>query len=172
MMNVTLEAVGAERAETLSNLFQLYVHDFADFWMERRAELQEDGRFPPYPPLQSYWTEPDHEALLIRADGQLAGFVLLNCHSHSGLATDFSVGEFFVARHYRRSGVGRTAAVAAMCVRPGRWEVAVARRNTGAQAFWRGVADEAAAGPVEALDQDDDRWDGLILRFDVAGMVG
>jgi predicted acetyltransferase len=172
MMNVTLEAAGAERAGTLSNLFQLYVHDFTDFWTERRVELQEDGRFPPYPPLQTYWTEPDREALLIRADGKLAGFVLLNRHGHSGLATDFSVGEFFVARHYRRSGVGRAAALAVLCARPGRWEIAVARRNTGAQAFWRGVADEAAAGPVEALDQDDDRWDGLVLRFDVAGMGG
>ncbi len=47
MGRVTLEAVGADRAETLSNLFQLYVHDFTDFWTERRVELQEDGRFQP-----------------------------------------------------------------------------------------------------------------------------
>jgi predicted acetyltransferase len=172
MMNVTLEAVGAERAETLSNLFQLYVHDFADFWTERQVELQEDGRFPPYPPLPAYWTEADGEALLIRVDGRLAGFVLLNRDSHSGLATDYSVGEFFVARHYRRSGVGRAAALAAMRARPGLWEVAVARRNTGARAFWRRVADEVAGGPVETLEQRDDRWDGPILRFSVARMAG
>jgi predicted acetyltransferase len=168
MTEVTLEVVGAERAETLSNLFQLYVHDFTDFWTERRVELQEDGRFPPYPPLQTYWREADRQALLIRADGALAGFVLLDGHGHSGRPTDFNVGEFFVARHYRRGGVGRAAALTVLRARPGQWEIAVARRNTGAQAFWRGVAEAAASGPVEAIDQDDDHWNGLVLRFRVA----
>lgn len=165
MPKVVLEPVGAERAETLQNLFQLYVHDFTDFWTERRVELGEDGRFPPYPPLETYWTDPTRQALLIRADGALAGFVLLDRHSHAGRYTDHNVGEFFVARHYRREGVGRAAALAAIATRPGQWEIAVARRNVGAQAFWRGVAAAVAAGPVEAFDQQDDNWDGLILRL-------
>lgn len=99
---VTLEPCGAERAETLQNLFQFYVHDFADFWETRRTELQEDGRFGLYPPLPRYWTDPSCSAFLIRADGNLAGFVLLDGQAHSGQACDFNVGEFFVARHYRR----------------------------------------------------------------------
>ena len=40
--------------------------------------------------------------------------------------------------------------------------------NLGAQAFWRGVAAQAASGSVDELDQDDDRWNGMILRFRVA----
>ncbi|MEW5685177.1 MAG: GNAT family N-acetyltransferase [Pseudomonadota bacterium] len=168
MPDVKLEPCGAERAATLENLFQLYVHDFTDFWETRRVELGEDGRFPLYPELPTYWTEPGRQAFLIRADGELAGFVLLNRHAHSGGTCDFNVGEFFVARHYRREGVGRLAALAAIGPRPGLWEIAVARRNAGAQVFWRGVAAAAASGPVEEIDQDDDHWDGLILRLTVA----
>lgn len=166
MGRVTLEAVGAERAETLSNLFQLYVHDFTDFWTERRVELQEDGRFPPYPPLATYWSDPTRSAFLIRAAGELAGFVLLDVESHSGLPTDFNMGEFFVARHYRREGVGREAAMLAIQARPGQWELAIARRNTGALAFWRRIA-AAVASDVEELDRHDPRWNGAILRFRV-----
>jgi predicted acetyltransferase len=168
MLKVELEPAGPERAQTLKNLFQFYVHDFADFWPTRRVELQEDGQFPTYPPLPRYWTDPDRSAFLVRADGHIAGFVLLDRESHSGRPADWNMGEFWVARHYRREGVGRIAARQAIAPRAGEWELAVARRNAAAQAFWRGVAAELAAGPVEEIDQDDDRWNGLILRFAVA----
>jgi predicted acetyltransferase len=169
MPDVTLEPCGTERAETIQNLFQFYVHDFSDFWETRRTELQEDGRFGLYPPLPRYWTDPSCSSFLIRADGNLAGFILLDREGHSGRPCDFNVGEFFVARHYRREGVGRRAALAAIQPRSGWWEIAVARRNVGAQAFWRGVAAELAAGPVEETDQNDERWNGLILRVKVEG---
>jgi predicted acetyltransferase len=167
-MDVVLQPIGVERRQTVDNLFQLYVHDFTDFWATRQVELGEDGRFPPYPFLDAYWEDPERAAFLIRADHALAGFVLLNRHSHSGLSADWNVAEFFVARHYRRAGVGRRAALAAIAPRAGQWEIAVARRNTPAQPFWRGVAADAAAGPVEETDQDDPRWNGMILRFRVA----
>jgi len=166
-MKVQLEAAGGDKRATVENLFQLYVHDFTDFWTERRAELGEDGRFPPYPPLAAYWSEPGAEPFLIRADGQVAGFVLIDGHGHSGLPTDFNMGEFFVARHYRREGVGQDAALQALRARPGQWEIAVARRNLGAQAFWRRIA-ATVAPQVEELDRDDERWNGLILRLVVA----
>lgn len=163
MAEVRLEAIGPERRETVANLFQLYVHDFTDFWTERRVELQEDGRFPPYPWLDSFWSEAGREAFLIRADGQIAGFMLINRHSHAGLVTDYAVAEFFVARHYRLEGVGRVAALSAIRARPGQWEIAVSRRNLAAQALWRGVA-AAVAGPA-VEERNNTGWDGPILRF-------
>lgn len=167
-MDVVLQPIGVERRQTVDNLFQLYVHDFTDFWTTRQVELGEDGRFPPYPFLDAYWEDPERAAFLIRAGGALAGFVLLNRHSHSGKPADWNVAEFFVARHYRRGGVGRQAALAAITARPGQWEIAVARRNAPAQTFWRGVVDVAAEGRVEERDQEDALWNGMILRFRVA----
>ncbi|MDZ4373239.1 MAG: GNAT family N-acetyltransferase [Phenylobacterium sp.] len=168
-MTITLERAGPERRGTLEALFQLYTHDFSETWAgTARGELGEDGRFPDYPYLDRYWTEPGREPYLIRAGGHLAGFVLINGYGHSGQPVDFSVAEFFVARKHRRSGVGRRAARAVMAGRPGLWELAVARRNLGAQVFWRGVAAELSAGRVDELDVCDDRWDGYILRFRIA----
>ena len=163
-MLVTLETAAGKR-QTVENLFQLYVHDFADFWATRQVELGEDGRFPPYPPLAAYWSEPGAEPWLIRADGELAGFVLIDKHSHSRQPVDFNMGEFFVARLYRREGVGSIAARLAIGERKGQWEIAVARRNLPAQPFWRAIAAGAATGPVDEIDQDDEHWNGMILRF-------
>ncbi len=166
MPKVELEAAGPERRAMLANLIQLYTHDFSDYWIGLpQGELGEDGRFDPYPDLDSYWVEPDREALLIRADGQLAGFALVNAFAHSGLPTDFSMAEFFVARKYRRLGVGQAAAVEVIRARPGQWDIAVTRKNDPAKPFWRWVAAAASVGEVEELDRDDDLWNGLILRF-------
>ena len=52
------------------------------------------------------------------------------------------MGEFFVVRAARRSGVGRAAAVDAMRLHPGRWEIPFQEENPGAAAFWRRVATE------------------------------
>jgi predicted acetyltransferase len=170
MPAVTLHRAGPEALGVLANLFQLYIYDFTEQWAgEARGELLEDGLFPPYPNLESYWSEPRREPLLIRADGHLAGFVLINDHSHSGQPLDFAIAEFFVVRKHRRGGVGRAAAFAAIRPRPGQWELAVARKNAGALAFWRGVAAEASAdGTLEERHQDDQRWNGQIIRFQVA----
>ena len=169
MASVTLEPAGPEARETIANLFQLYVHDFSEQWAGTdRGELEPDGRFEPYPHLDSYWQDARREPFLIRVDGHLAGFVLINDVSHSGRPLDFAVAEFFVARKHRRDGVGRAAARAAVAHRPGQWEMAVSRKNPGAQAFWRGVAAELGAeGTIEESQQDDELWNGLIVRFRV-----
>ena len=164
MVAVTLDPAANQRA-AVENLFQFYVHDFSDFWATRQVDFTEEGRFPTYPPLATYWSEPGAEPLLIRADGKIAGFVLIDRHSHSGLPTNYNMGEFFVARHYRREGVGRAAALAAIRERPGQWEIAIARRNLPAQPFWRQVAQSVSHGPLNLIDQDDARWNGPIFRF-------
>jgi predicted acetyltransferase len=168
MPKVELERAGPERRETLANLFQLYTHDFSEQWAGRpEGDLGEDGRFEPYPYLDSYWTDPRREPLLIRVNRKLAGFALINAFAHSGQSIDFSMAEFFVARKYRRSGVGLAAACKIIRTRPGQWEIAVIRRNTPAHPFWRKVAAAVAVGPIEDIDKADDRWDGLILRLRV-----
>jgi predicted acetyltransferase len=168
MPTVALERARSDQRETLANLFQLYTYDFTEQWVGlERGEVGEDGRFEAYPHLDSYWTEPDRRAYLIRTAGRIAGFLLINAFSHSGRPVDFAVSEFLVLRKHRRSGVGRAAARAAIAPRPGQWEVAVARRNREALSFWRTVAADLCDGPVEELDLDNDDWNGPILRFRV-----
>ncbi|HEY2179824.1 MAG TPA: GNAT family N-acetyltransferase [Caulobacteraceae bacterium] len=153
--------------QTLSNLMQLYMHDFSQFWGGTAdGELGEDGRFGEYPYLDAYWRESGRVPLLIRAGGSLAGFALVNDASHSGRPVDRNVAEFFIVRKHRRGGVGAAAARAIFSLYPGQWEAAVARRNEGALAFWRqAVAGHPSVGDLEELDLSDARWNGVILRF-------
>lgn len=122
-----------EQAPVLANLIELYAHDFSAFM---DLELDDDGRFG-YRQLPLYWTEARRHPFLMKANGQLAGFVLLQQGSQlSGDADIWDVTEFFVVRRYRRLGVGRQAAHAVWQQFPGQWEVRVIDRNQKAQAFW------------------------------------
>ena len=166
MAEVTCELVGRERRQTLTNLFQLYAHDFSEHWFDRaEGEIDEDGRLEEYGLMDSYWSEPNREVMLIRVGGRIAGFAMVNNSSHSGLPLDFAVAEFFVARKHRRSGVGFAAAAWIIRERPGLWELAVARRNTSALSFWREVASSIAGPSLEEIERDNDLWNGWIIRF-------
>lgn len=168
--DVTLHEIEPAQKPVLENLFQLYTHDFSDVWGGTESgELQEDGRFPQYVDLDSYWAEAGKDGegrtpLFIRTEGFLAGFALINRVSHSGLPVDHAVAEFWVARKHRRFGVGLAAAARILGQRPGQWEMAVARRNTAALPFWRKVAAEVAGPHVEEVDRDNELWNGPIVR--------
>ena len=168
MPDIEITVAPAERRGVFENLIQLYAHDFSEFASARSPlDLGEDGRFAAYP-LDAYWCEPGHVPLLIHADARLAGFALLNGASHSGERVERNMAEFFIARKYRRGGVGRLAAHAIFSRYPGLWEAAVARRNLAALAFWRAaVAAHPLARDVREVDVTTPAWDGPILRFRV-----
>jgi predicted acetyltransferase len=167
MPNVEIHLASRAAEATIDNLMQLYIHDFSEFWTGTDdGELQDDGRFGSYRFLPDYWVDEDRVPLLVLAAGKLAGFALLNGVTHSGAPADRNMAEFFIARKHRRAGVGLAAAHAIFGRYPGLWEVAVARRNTGALAFWRRVVGSyALAGSIEEIDVASAVWDGAILRF-------
>lgn len=166
MADVALEILARSQRQTLANLLQLYTHDFSEHWSgTAEGELEEDGRFSPYPHLDSYWTEPGRVPLLLRTRGRIAGFCLLNRHHHGARPVDWNVAEFFVVRKHRRGGIGAAAARQVFASRPGVWEVAVARRNTGALAFWRRViASQPRLDDLHQLEEVTD-WEGEVFRF-------
>jgi predicted acetyltransferase len=167
-VEVIVAAVGQKGV--LENLFQLYVHDFSEHWAGTNdGVIGDDGRFEPYRYLDSYWNDENRVPLFIRADGRLAGFALLNRHSQTGQDVDRNMAEFFIARKHRRSGVG-TAAVHAILARyRGVWEIAVARRNVAAGAFWRrAVEHHPLVGDLKEIDLTTPSWNGPVLRFRLA----
>lgn len=165
-MNVRLEPVLREQEPVLQNLMQFYIHDFSEFWAgTSKGDLQIDGRFEPYP-LASYWTDPNRAVWFIWRGDILAGFALVNDHAHSGQAIDQSVAEFFLLRKHRGSGVAAQAAHLVFATRPGLWEVAVARKNTAAQRFWRRAVTAApGATDIREIDVSTSEWDGPIILF-------
>ena len=167
-----LEVIEAlpSQAHTIQNLMQLYVHDFSEQWSDmERGELGDDGLFPEYPYLETYWHKNGHIPLLIKRGGHLAGFALINDHSHSGLPVDRNMAEFFIVRKHRRGGVGTAVAHTIFSRYPGQWEAAVARRNVGALGFWRNaIRQHPSARDVEENDVETAEWNGPILRFRIA----
>jgi predicted acetyltransferase len=160
------EVLPLKRRHVLDALMQLYQHDFSEHapLNTSHGEVDENGRFD-YRWLDTYWQEPGRVPLLIRADGRIAGFVLVNQWSALGRPLDHAIAEFFVLRKYRRARIGTRAAHLVFHHRPGRWEVPVASYNQAALAFWRGVV---ASLPQEAEERvgDGQRWVGTVLCFD------
>lgn len=164
-----LDVIIAARAEreAIAGMMQLYTHDFSEYWAgTARGDLDAQGRFADYP-LDPYWTEPGHIPLLLRLEGRLIGFALLNAETHSGLPVERNMAEFFIARKYRRGGLGTDAARLIFSRYPGQWEAAVARANVGALDFWRNAArgHPGIVGEVEEAEVASEAWNGPILRF-------
>lgn len=132
-------------AALLANLLELYIHDLSDVFAH--PELGPDGRFG-YPHLPLYFSEADRRfACVIRQGTRALGFALVT--RGSPVVEDagvYDVAEFFVVRRYRRSGVGRQAAMLLWRLFPGKWSVRVSEGNPRALAFWTQIVAEFAAG--------------------------
>jgi predicted acetyltransferase len=124
-----IEVIAATREQmpVIDNLIQLYAHDFSEF---HNIELESNGRFE-YTPLPLYWTDPNRHPFLVKADGKLAGFVLVK--HEAGM---WDVAEFFVVRAWRRHGIGTAIAHDVWKRFPGPWEVRVMQANQAALPFW------------------------------------
>ena len=80
------------------------------------------------------------QAFLIKHGSNVAGFAFATRGSPmSEDPEDLDVAEFFVLREYRRSGVGREAAMALWDGVPGHWVVRVSEANRPGLRFWREV---------------------------------
>jgi predicted acetyltransferase len=169
MSKVEVSVARPEERPALVNLAQLYIHDFSEFWAGTpEGELQGDGRFADYP-LDAYWREPDRIPLLFRRDDRLIGFALLNAVGHGPWPVERNMAEFFIVRKHRRDGAGTASARQVFSLYPGAWEVAVARKNFGALAFWRqAIGGHPRVRDVAEHDLATAAWNGALFRFVVA----
>ena len=126
---------------SLDRLLQFYLYDFSEY-APLHGEVDDNGQFACHW-LDSYWQEADRVPLLIRADGRIAGFALLNQWSALDRPVDRPVAEFFVLRKYRRARVGTRAAHLVFHRYPGRWEVPVTDHNREALLFWSSLVRSA-----------------------------
>ena len=160
-------AAPSDRA-MIEGLFQFYVYDFSEFQPVESPdfELNAEGRFESYPYFDQYWADEACIPLLIQFGGRVVGFALINGLAHSGGVVDHSMAEFFVLRKYRREAVGVLAVGQILRRYPGRWEIAIAARNTGALAFWpRALAHVPCVRDLVTREMDEPLWRGPILQF-------
>jgi len=103
VMQIEVLPATTEHEPVLANLLELYAHDFSEF---SDLKIGVDGRFG-YKSLPLYWRNPNRFPFLVRANGDLAGLVLVQRGSQLSDAGEiWDVAEFFVLRGYRRQGIG------------------------------------------------------------------
>ncbi|MFL6237753.1 MAG: GNAT family N-acetyltransferase [Thermoanaerobaculia bacterium] len=151
----------------LRSAYAFYVHDLSEFDPER-YHLTSGGRWEP--DYLSYWLEqPFCRPLVALADGLPIGFAFVGQPPFPFMSPscDFHLGEFFVLRSHRRSGLGRAVAITVFSQLPGLWELRVLPRNTPAAKFWRSVIPRVSTGaPKEASDAQ-----GVQLVFSTADIL-
>ncbi len=128
--DVTLEPVPLEQKPVLARLLQMYLYEFTQYepWT-----ISDTGEYA-YRYLDAYWAPwPGEERypLLIRTEGELAGFAMVRAVNGSNV-----MAEFFVLRKFRRRGIGSVAAKAVFRRFPGSWIVHEHPKNLPAQEFW------------------------------------
>ncbi|MFN0095984.1 MAG: GNAT family N-acetyltransferase [Dehalococcoidia bacterium] len=130
-MNVTVDLAKPEQKPVLRGLLACYLHDLSEF---DGREFSEFGEFV-FPELDHYWLEHDDRfPILIRADGQLAGFALVKkCDAA------WSMADFFVLRKFRRQKVGAAAALKIIPGFVGPWAVTSDKLNDPARTFWQRI---------------------------------
>ena len=147
-MHITLCKASKEDQDTIQNLGRFYVYEMSRYcgflpdW-----EIPANGLFE-CRNLSSYCKEPDRHAFLIKVDGELAGFVLINKIGTTP-EVDWNIGEFFVVSKFQGRGVGRQAAEQIFNQFPGTWETTQIPENKAAIDFWAKVVTQYTNGQFE-----------------------
>lgn len=165
--SVRVEPASEAERPLIEGLLQFYIYDFSDMPPADPDDFTFDARggYAPYSDIADYWGREGYHPLVIRVAGRAAGFALVNTLSHRGGLAERNMGEFFVARLYRRRGVAAEAVRQILHLYPGRWEVAAAERNTVAKAFWPRAIAAAGIHDAEKVDGDGEHWRGPIWVF-------
>jgi len=150
-VTVAIRPVRLREKDDLRALFDPYLSAQADLADPERRRLDPAT----YPYFDLYWTETDRLPFWIIADRERAGFVLVNSWSPSGLGVDCAIAEFYVKPTFRRTGVGRRAALMALGLKQGWWELQVYRANPDGMAFWPRVLDDAQVAERQELPRED-----------------
>ena len=155
------------------NLARFYMYDMAEHvgW-----HFPDDGLFDSGDQFANYWGRSGGRfawppswrgfPFLVRIDGHPAGFALVKRMSDAPAL--FDMGEFFVARQYRRRGVGQHLATTLFDRLAGRWEVREMPANKPAQAFWRRIIADYSGGDFAEAQEDFAIYEGrefVIQRF-------
>ena len=155
-----IELIKAEAPAVVETLFQYYLYDMSEYTGWNPDANGSYGVSPQVTQLYDYWRKDDHHPLLIKVDGELAGFSLLRRYPFD--PDYYDIGQFFVLRKYKRQGVGATAFGKSVSKFPGKWLTRVLPENTGALAFWQTVISAVAAEPLTVSTEN---YGDKVMKF-------
>ena len=148
MSVVTLRAADRAQWPTIENLLQFYNYELSAWYPIAFAD---DGRYA-IASKADYLAQPGTQAWLILADGELAGFAVVDDELVDA-QRDLNLGYFFVARRFRGRGVGAAAFGGLLARYPGAWELYYLARNEAAAHFWPNAFERAGVCDVAVSEE-------------------
>lgn len=142
-----------EHQAVIWNVFQYYCYDTST---EDGYDLKEHGRYSLCAEYFSqYWTNPRWRAHLLRWNGAIAGFALIE--ASEALAEAQEIADLFVMKRYRRHGIAREVVHHFMGRRVEPWTVVVFDEATEAQLFWQSMFKDPQFKPDRQVVDPDNR---------------
>jgi predicted acetyltransferase len=134
----------------IESVYRDYLADLAPLGTGVFPALPEFGHREP-DQLASWFADSSARLLTILKDDQPVGFAMVRTGPvpPGRGALDYSMAEFFIARPYRRRGVGQEAVRLIFDRFSGRWHIMEYQRNPPAIAFWRRVVSAYTAGQYQ-----------------------
>ena len=152
-MKITIEKIGSDQQETLRNLYSLYLHDLSVY--AESLQASEEGSFE-FDSFNLIWSKEGITPYLIRADGELAGFILL-LEKPFTKKVDVLVNDFFVLNRYRGRGVAKAAVARIFAEHKGHYYISQLKNNDPAVRFWKKIYKQWGVDFEEYTEiQDDD----------------
>ena len=135
------------------NVYQFYCYDTS---IEDEYDLEESGLYSLSDEYFSqYWTHPRWSAHLLRWDGVVAGFALIE--ASEALDNAQELADVFVLKRYRRRGIARAVALHFLSHRVVPWTIVVFDEAMDAQAFWKSMFKEPQLQPDRRVADPDGR---------------
>ena len=147
----------------IENMMQFYNYDLSE---SLSVNFAETGLYDLRPKAQ-YWLKPQVSPFLIHVDGELAGFAVVDDEVIEP-ESRYNMGYFFIARRYRKRGVGKQVANKLFAQFAGAWEVYFYTNNPAASRFWNTVIAESSARDVAMSAQIIDGEPGTLFSFSTA----
>jgi len=140
MLQVSVRDCRSDRDDRrwIESVYRDYLTDLAPLESGLFPVLGEVGHREP-DQLLRWFGDPNAQVLTILYDESPVGFALVRRRSPGAATAEYSMDEFFIARPWRRRGIGAQAVRLLFDRFAGRWLITEHQRNSAAVNFWRGV---------------------------------
>ena len=131
----------------IESVYRDYLNDLAPLGTGVFPVLGEIGHREP-DQLASWFADSSAQILTILQNERPVGFAMVRIVQPMAArpVADYSMAEFFIARDWRRRGVGQEAVRLIFDRFSGRWHIMEYLRNPGAVSFWRRVVSSYTEG--------------------------
>ncbi len=151
-MSISVRDARTQRGDRqwIESVYRDYLDDLAPLNTGIFPVLREIGHREPDQSTR-WFADPAAHLLTVLHEQRPAGFAMVTpgaivSAQAPAPRTDYRMAEFFIARPYRRRGVGRSAVRLVLDRFSGRWEIVEYLRNPGAVGFWRKVITDYTGG--------------------------